>query len=522
MSWRNRMIPIHELVREHVDSMPNKVAIIYNDQKITYKELNCWSDRVAGYLSNCGLKKGDSVAIYMQNCPQFIISYLAIQKIGGIVGPCSPMFKEWELEYELNDLQAKVILTTDDLLPIVRKVVAKLELQIILTTNVDNLYTGNELEENEVNLTNIIHGEEISYTSVPIDMENDIGLIVYTSGSTGLPKGAMLTFQNAYYKSYMMAKVRKYKKEDVTLAVMPLCHIAGMLGMNTALLSGSTIVLFNRFSPQLILEAIEKYKITVMQTVVPMNVQMMNHPLFTEVDFSSLRMNGCTSFGIPLSEEIINKWENITKSPLFESAYGLSETHTADAVMGPDEIKFGTTGKPIPDTKIKIISTDTREEVANNEEGEIVIKSPGVFKGYKNKLKETDEAFWDGWLLTGDIGKLDEEGYLYFLGRKKELIKCSGYSVFPEEVESMLNKHPEVFESAVIGVDDRTRGQAVKAFIVLKDATKMIDKDEMISWCKEKMAAYKYPRHIEFLKELPKSGTGKIIRRRLIKEENLS
>jgi long-chain acyl-CoA synthetase len=527
--------PLHEYLRDHAKMIPNKEAIIFYGKSITYHELDELSDRFAQFLYSQGIRKGDKVALFLPNCPQYIICHFGIQKIGAIVGPCNPMLKEWELEYEINDLEAKAIIYLDHLSSIVETVLPTTNLELVITTSYEDFLPETPLpsfpeERNSKknlplaqNLSRILEVSPPNCPIIDIDADEDVALIVYTSGSTGLPKGAMLTYKNALYKTRCVAELRGYSSTDVSLSVMPICHIAGMLGMNVSIYSGGTIVLLNRFTPEATMEVMERHRVSVAQTVVPMNVAIMNHPTAKEVDFSSLRMNSCTSFGVQLTEEISAKWRQLTGVGLFESAYGLSETHTADTMMDPDAVKFGTTGKPMPGTEIKIVSLDEPRDVcAVGEEGEIIVRGPGVFKGYLNKPEATAQTLRDGWVYTGDIGKVDDEGYLYFIGRVKEMIKCSGYSVFPEDVEIMLNRHSAVVESAVIGVADPVRGESVKAFVVLKPeySNGMIPED-LIRWSREKMAAYKYPRFIEFRETLPKTGTGKLLRRKLRDEENI-
>ncbi|MBS4211049.1 AMP-binding protein [Bacillus sp. FJAT-49825] len=525
--------PLHEYLRSHAKVSPNKQAVIFYGRTLTYEDLDELSDRFAHYLHSQGIRKGDKVALFLPNCPQYIICHFGIQKIGAIVGPCNPMFKEWELEYEVNDLEAKAIVTLDQLYPVVEKAKPNTTLQLVITTSYIDFLPEKPIPEfpevlqekkyypDATDLSNILRTWSADCPNVGLDIDEDVCLIVYTSGSTGLPKGAMLTYRNALYKSQGVAETRGFHSDDVALSIMPICHIAGMLFMNVSFYTGGTIVLLNRFTPEAAMDVIERHRVTVAQTVVPMNVAIINHPHAAQVDFSSLRVNSCTSFGIQLTEEISNQWKALTGIGLFESAYGLSETHTGDSLMAPEAIKFGTTGKPIPGTKIKILSlNEPRQELPIGEEGEIVVKSPGVFKGYLNKPEATAKTLRDGWVYTGDIGKFDEDGYLYFLGRIKEMIKCSGYSVFPEDVELLLNKHQAVSESAVIGIPDPIRGEAVKAFVVLHpDYENSITPEELILWSKEKMAAYKYPRHIEFRETLPKTGTGKLLRRVLADEE---
>jgi long-chain acyl-CoA synthetase len=246
----------------------------------------------------------------------------------------------------------------------------------------------------------------------------------------------------------------------------------------------------------------------------------MNHPEAKKFDLSSLRQTNCTSFGIALTEEIAALWRDFTGgAPVLESGYGLSETHTCDVFMPPDQIKFGANGIPVFDTDIRIVDPATGRELPVGQQGEILIRNPGVFKGYLNNPEGTTATLRNGWVYTGDIGRFDQDGYLYFLGRIKEMIKCSGYSVFPEDVEVMLINHPAVAQAAVIGIPDPARGERVKAFIVLKPEYKgQVSPEEIINWSKQNMAAYKYPRTVEFRDQLPMTGAGKILRR-LLKDE---
>ena len=526
--------PLYTYLQEHAKTTPDKPALIYYGKTITYKELDELSDRFATFLLEHGIQKGDRVALFMQNCPQYLICTFGIQKIGAIVGPCSPMFKEWELEYEVNDLEAKVIVALDHLYPIVEKIRNNTKLEQVVVTNYqDFLPETPEIEfpeplipkqpiQNTHDLKEILSKKAENRPETQIDMESDVCLIVYTSGSTGLPKGAMLTYRNQHYKTDAVANTYQYTAADIHLCVMPIFHIAGLLfSANAPIYSGGTIVMLTRFAPEAVMNMIERYAVTSIYSTVPMNVEIMNHPLAKEINFDSLRINPCTSFGIVLNQEIQDSWRKLTQSELFEISYGLSETHTGDTLMPPDHIKLGTHGKPVPGTHIRIASLDDPStEQPTGEPGEILVKSPGVFKGYLNKPEATLEALSDGWLHTGDIGYLDEEGYLTFQGRKKEMIKCSGYSVFPEEVERMLVRHPAIAACAVIGVPDPKRGESVKAFVVLeKDCIGKISEEDIIQWSREKMANYKYPRFVEFRTELPASGTGKLLRRILRDEE---
>ncbi|MCS1392287.1 AMP-binding protein [Lysinibacillus boronitolerans] len=526
--------PLYESLRQHAKIQPHQDAIIYYGKRISYKELDELSDRFAVFLQKQGITKGDKVALYMQNCPQYIICSLGIQKIGAIEGPCSPMFKEWELEYEIKDLGAKAIVTLDHLYSVVRNIKNQTDLEHIIVTNYIDFLPENPVPsfpepifkkepiENTHDLNHILQQVIDQVPIVDIDMANDISLIVYTSGSTGLPKGAMLSFGNAFFKTKNVAECYGFRNEDIHLSIMPMCHIAGKLfSVNVPLFTGGTIVVLTRYTAEALVEVIETYKISVTYTVTPMNVDVMNLPNIQQVDFSTLKINQCTSFGIPLTEDIMHAWTTLTNSKIFEISYGSSETHTADTLMPLDDIVVGGHGKPIPGSEIRIVNPEnTDEDMALGQLGEILIKSPAVFKGYLNKPEATKTAIQNGWLHTGDIGFMDERGHLFFQGRRKELIKCSGYSVFPEDVEVMLVRHPAVNAAAVIGVPDAKRGETVKAFIVLKsEYVGTITEKDIIAWSKEKMASYKYPRSIEFREVLPQTATGKLLRRVLVEEE---
>lgn len=527
--------PLHEYLRVNAADMPDKVAYLYYGREIKWKQLDQYTDSIANFLLSKGVVKGDRVALFMQNCPQYIIAHYAIQKIGAIVGPASPMFKEWELEYEVNDLKAKVIFTTDDLYPIVSNILSKTSLQHIITTNYKDFAPENptinipeELSKekkcysNTYDMIDLLNKYKPEIPNVDINIWDDVALMVYTSGSTGRPKGAMLTYGNALFKTAASYQGNRTKLEDIILVTNPVFHIAGMvMGVNTPVYGANQTVLLTRYEPEAVITAIEKYQCTNWYSIVPMNIAILHYSGIENRNLSSLKTNPTTSFGVALTEEISQAWKKLTKECiLYEASYGLSETHTCDTFMPWNKIRYNNCGIPTYDTDVRIIDPDTGKELGVGQQGEIVIKNPGVFKGYWNNAEGTRKTLRDGWVFTGDMGMIDEEGYLYFNGRLKEMIKCSGYSVFPEDVEVLLLKHPAVAQNAVIGVPDPARGESVKAFIVLKEEYKgKVTPDEIIQWSKEHMAAYKYPRHVEFRDNLPASGTGKVLRR-LLKENS--
>lgn len=523
--------PIHSYIEQHAKLDAAKTAINFYGQEISYGELWDSINRLANFLSEQGVEKGDTVGLYLQNCPQYIIAFFATQKIGAIAGPCNPMFKEWELKYQLVDLNAKVLITSPDQFEIFEKIQDETNVEIkVLTSYNDYLPSQPYPEfpekivekqfENTYQLTELLQDEKYNYEqTVDVNMREDVGLIIYTSGTTGSPKGAMLTFKNSEFQAACVASHFGFTKEDAFLSVMPIFHIAGKLvGVLSALIVGATVVLLTRFDAKGMLQAIDRYKTTVLYTTTPMNLQMMKVKEIDQIDFSNLKINIVTSFGVQISQEISNDWKKITDKPLMEFAYGMSETHTGNTMTPPNGIRYGSVGKPTYDTVIKIVNVDDyKEEMPVGEQGMILVKGPSVFKGYLGKKEETEASFYQDYFITGDIGKYDEDGYLYFLGRVKEMIKCSGYSVYPEEVEKLLAQHDKINQIAVIGVPDQVRGESVKAFVVLEKGESATEQ-ELIDWAKERISAYKYPREIEFIDELPKTSSGKILRRLLKKE----
>jgi long-chain acyl-CoA synthetase len=286
-------------------------------------------------------------------------------------------------------------------------------------------------------------------------------------------------------------------------------------GINVTMISGATSVLLQRFDPLAAVQAIERHRATWWYSIAPMNVAAMQVPGVREMDLSSLRMNTVTSFGITFTEALARQWREFAPNcTSFEASYGLSETHTVDTYMPAQAIRWGAHGVAIPGNEIRILDPDTGMPMATGEPGEIVLRSPGVFKGYWNSPESTAKTLRNGWVHTGDIGRMDRDGYLTFTGRIKEMIKVSGYPVFPEQVESILVKHPAIAQAAVIGVPDPTKGEVVRAFIVRRPGV-VLSADELIAWSRENMAAYKAPREVRFIEELPATGAGKVLRRLL-------
>lgn len=529
MDYRLGERPLHEYLREHARRQPAKAAYLWYGRAVTYAELDRLSDAFAARLARLGVVKGERVALFMNNCPQYVIAHFGIQKLGAIVGPCGPLFKAQELEYQLKDLGAEVIVAADTLWPVVAAVRSATALRHAFVTGHGEMLPAQpaidvpaELRaprpavEGAEDFLAALAAERAAPPRPDIDLD-DVALMTYTSGTTGLPKGAMLSYRNALFKTAVAADCNEVRGDDVLMSVAPLYHIAGMLmGVNTTVYSGASTVLLHRFDPVATLQAIDRHKVSWWYSIAPMNVACMQVPeAAAKYDLSSLRINTATSFGITLTEPLAEQWRRFTGGcPLYEAAYGLSETHTMDSYMPRQAIRWGTQGRIAPGVECRIVDPATGADLPAGEMGEIVLRSPGVFKGYWNKPEATAATLRAGWVHTGDMGKLDAEGYITFSGRFKEMIKVSGYSVFPEEVETMLIRHPAVAQAAVIGVPDAHKGEVVKAVLVARPGTQPAA-EEVIAWARENMSAYKVPKFVEFREALPTTGAGKLLRRLL-------
>ena len=458
LTYRLGEIPLHEYLKSNAQDTPNQTAYHFYGNEITWRQLDEAIDCLAQFFITEGVIKGDRIGLFLQNCPQYLIGHYAIQRIGAVVVPLNPMYKEAELVYLINEGEVKGTIAGQEIYSRIREISHEMPtLEFSITTNyVDYLPENPTLpfpeeyivpkhrEENTFDLLEILEKTERLTEFPTINVWEDVALLAFTSGTSGRPKGAMLTHGNALFKAAANAEANQLKTNDIMLTVAPLCHIAGMLmGVNIPVYSGCETVLLTRFDPQTTVTAIEKYQVTTWYSIAIMNAAILNMPGIDTKDLSSLKRNMATSFGIALTEKLANKWQTVARNCLiFEASYGLSETHTGDTFMPQDHIKHGSCGIATYETEIKIIDLLTGEKVATGIEGEIVLKNPGVFKGYLNRPEATVETLRDGWIYTGDIGKIDEDGYLYFLGRVKEMIKCSGYSVFPEDVEALLGGHP--------------------------------------------------------------------------------
>ncbi|CAN5590003.1 AMP-binding protein [soil metagenome] len=525
--------PLHAYLRAHARERGERAACLWYGQAMSWAELDRASDAFAARLQAIGVRKGEPVVLFLGNCPQYLVAHFGIQKIGAIVCPSGPLNKAHELAYQIDDLRARVIVAAATLMPVVRQVQPDSTLSHVFVVHygdllpatdaampslpADLLAMRNQPRETAGGCEDFLRVMRSGAVPSPVDVTlDDVALMTYTSGTTGLPKGAMLSYGNALFKTRAAADCNGVGGDDVLLSIAPLYHIAGMLmGVDVPVLTGATSVLLYRFDPQAIPQAIEAYRVSWWYSIAPMNVAVMQLPDIGRFDLSSLRMNPVTSFGITFTEALAQQWRSHAPAcSSFEAAYGLSETHTCDTYTPHDAPRWGTQGVAVPGVTIRIVDPESGADCAVGDSGEIVLCSAGNFKGYWNKPDATAATLRDGWVHTGDIGRLDADGYLSFLGRFKEMIKVSGYSVFPEEVETILLRHPAVAQAAVIAQPDPSKGEVVHAFIV-KKAGASLAADEIVAWSREHMANYKAPRKVSFIDALPTTGAGKVLRRLL-------
>ena len=484
---------------------PDKIAILFEDRKITYKELDQAGNRLANAFAAHGIEKGDRVALYLPNIPEFAFCYLAAVKIGAIAVSVNPMLKSDELKYLLNDSGSKLLCTVGELLPHVATNDYP-TVKHILVCEGDS--AGNPM------LADWSNAGSIDGKSVEMSTQ-DPAVLLYTSGTTGFPKGATLTHGNLVSNVWATVHHAGFKREDRLPLFLPLFHVFGQnFIMNGAFSACATLVLYRRFIPDLVLDSIGRDKVTLFFAVPTIYIALLNMDL-SKYDLSSLRYEFSAAATMP--REISAQWTERFGRSIYEG-YGLTECSPFAAYNHDFRHKFGSVGTPVENFEVKILDEEDNE-VPLGDWVEICIKGPGVMSGYWNRPEETAQALRNGWLHSGDTGAMDEEGYIFIVDRVKDMINVAGFKVWPAEVEQALYKHPAVKEIAVYGVPDPEKGEKVKAAVVLKDDVKCT-KEEIIAYCKEKMANYKIPHSIDFVGELPKSATGKILKRVLRDQED--
>lgn len=518
-------VPLHELLRDSAKKHPKISAITNFEREITYSELDLLSDQFASGLAALGVRKGSRVAVFLPNIPQFIIAYFGILKAGAVITAISPMHKERELTYQLNNSTAEIIVVLDSLYPIVENVWRNTKLKKVVFTNMEE-YASKQKVVSKLQASNVYSFQELmKHQSKPpqveINVREDLAALQYTGGTTGKAKGAMLTHLNLVSNAVAFGAWIKAAAEDTFLVALPLFHIYGMTtSMNVPVSVASKMVLLPRFDPSAVLESIQKHRVTIFCGVPTMYSILLANPELGKFDLTSIRV--CISGASPLPPQVQSEFMQITGGFLAEG-YGLTEaspvTHCNPVDKTMRTVRVGSIGLPLPDTNARIVDVETgKKTLEPGKTGEIAIKGPQVMKGYWRNPKETRLVLRAGWLLTGDIGRMDLDGYFYITDRKKDLIKYKDFSVYPREVEDILYEHPAVKLCAVVGKPAPVVGEIPKAFIVLKDGAKASDA-EIMAFVQEKVASYKAVREVEFREILPISAAGKVLRRILQDEE---
>lgn len=518
---------------------PEAPAVYYFDHTISFGEIDRTTNSLAAAFEDLGLAKGDRIVVDLQNVPQFLVATYAAWKLGAIVVPLNPMYKEKELTYFCQDSGAKLFFTLNEIanglnLAFLEETSIK---KVITTSSLDMLPTDVPPPDMLQGIDRVRHAGTLDMRELvernrnkitkPVKVTpDDIAYLTYTSGTTGPPKGAMNTHGNIAFNARVYRAMQRIDEKDVVLGVAPLFHVTGEVAhLAIAALAGIPIVLFYRFDAGETLRLIEQWKVTMSVASITVYIALMNHPDFKKRDLSTFIK--AYSGGAPVSEATVKQFEGATGLYLY-NVYGMTETNSPSHIVpwgkrAPVDAESGalSAGVPVPNCVTKIMDLeDGAKELPPGEVGEIVDSGPIVIPGYWQKEEETKHAIREGWLYTGDVGKMDEDGWFYLVDRKKDMIVASGYKVWPRDVEDVIFQHPAVKETAVVGVPDEYRGETVKAFVALKEGNKdIVTPEEIISFCKERMAAYKYPRQVEIVPEIPKTLTGKFLRRTLREKE---
>jgi len=509
-------ISLFDMLKETAERYPAHTATRMYQHTLTYQELYHSVRVFAGALQKKGIKKGDRVAIMLPNCPQYIISYFGIAAAGGIVTQVNPMLVEQELEHILNDSGAKKIILLDDFYTRLQEIRNRVDIEEAITVSLQKPFVPASPDLSFLDFLTIKH----EFNQPVIHPAHDIAVLQYTGGTTGPSKGAMLTHTNIYTNAVQSYEIFKHDIElgkEKCLTVIPLFHVFGMTScMHLSILCGNEILLLPRFDLKEVLNTIKKEQPSIFPGVPTMYVAITNHPQAEEYNIESIRI--CNSGSAPMPVELMKEFERKTGAKVLEG-YGLSEASPVTHCNLPFcERKPGTVGLGVPQTAYKIVDVATgTKELPRGELGEIVIKGPQVMKGYWNQPEETAHALRNGWLYTGDIGQIDEDGYLSIVDRKKDMIIASGFNVYPRDIEEVLYEHSHIKEAVVIGVPHPYRGETIKAILVVKEG-KFLSEEELTSYCRQHLAAYKIPRIFEFRAELPKTNVGKILRRALREE----
>jgi long-chain acyl-CoA synthetase len=533
-------VPLHHLLEASARSYGSRPCATFKGRVVTYSEMDEMTDRLAAGLAALGVKKGDPVGIFMPNSAQFVMAFYAILKAGGVVVATNPLYTAREIEHQLNDAGIEVMLVMSNFYNLVKGVQPRTRLRKIVVTNIKEYLPGLmrtlftllkekkgghrvTLAEGDLWLQDVLaRHDRRDRPALEIGPE-DVALFQYSGGTTGLSKAAVATHRNLVANTL---QIRSWMTEcrdgaETVLMAIPMFHVYGMVaGMSFAVYSGASMVMVpNPRDLKDVLHTIDKYQPTIFPGVPTMYNAINNHPEVAAGKHKLTSIRACISGSAPLMRETKDRFESLTGGKLVEG-YGLSEAPTAthcNPLLG--ENRTGSIGLPFPDVDCRIVSLDDGVTTLGvGEIGELALRSPNVMRGYHNMPTETTNSLRDGWLFTGDIARVDEDGYFYIVDRKKELIKPGGFQVWPREVEEVIAENPKVLDVGVAGIPDAYRGETVKAWVVVQPG-QTLSEDEVKAWCKERMAAFKVPTQVEFRTELPRTTVGKILRRELVRQD---
>ncbi len=521
--------PLGEYLRSWARLKPEAPALDFYGHSLAWAELDRLADRCAALLAELGVRPGERVAVFLPNCPQLHVAFYGILRAGAVYVPVSPLSKALELGYQLNDSGAEILLCFDQLLPVVRQVRGETPLRRLLATSLSELCPATpSLPPPDMLLAPKLAGDDfvdflpaLEACRGPVPQHqarlDEVAALNYTGGTTGLPKGCVHTHGDMLYTcaSYLSV-ANRLEQDSVLLNFLPEFWIAGENGgLLFPVFAGCRLVLLARWDAEAFMAAVQRYRVSHCTLLVDSAAEVLEHPRVGEYDFSSLRVSGAISFIKKLTPSYRQRWRELTGTTLVETSFGMTETHTCDTfIVGFQQDDFDLNsaptfvGLPVPGTDFKVCDFETGELLPLGAEGELCIRSPSLLKGYWNRPEASAEALRDGWLHTGDLGQITEQGFIRYLGRRKEMIKVNGMSVFPSELEALLGQHPAVLASAVLARPDERRGQQPVAFVVLKPGAGE-SAESLLAWCREAMAVYKVP-EVRVVASLPMTATGKI------------
>ncbi|HET8759944.1 MAG TPA: long-chain fatty acid--CoA ligase [Nitrospiria bacterium] len=531
------VVPLHHLLSASAARYPERPALDFYGRRLTYQDVERAANRFADALTGLGVRKGDRVAVMLPNVPQAVIAYYGALKIGAVVVQVNPLYVEREIEQQVRDAEARVLVALDLFYPRIEAVRSRAGLEAVIVTSVRDalpwylgllypLKTWREGARVHVpkappvyNFESLLAGAREDTPRVDVGPD-DLALLQYTGGTTGVPKGVMLTHRNLVANTLQcrawMPSLRD--GEEVFLGVIPFFHVYGMTAcMNLAIATGGLIVLLPRFVTKDVLRAIVKSRATIFMGVQAMYVAINNFPDVRRYDLSSIRI--CISGAGPLHVEVQERFEALTGGKVVEG-FGLSEaspvTHV-NPIFG--RRKKGTIGLPLPDTEAKVVDVESgTREMPLGEAGELLIRGPQIMAGYWRRPDETAAVLRNGWLHTGDVASIDSDGYFTIVDRKKDMIKTKGENVYPRDVEEALFRHPKIKDAVVVGVPEEFMGEMIKAYVVLREGETATE-DEITAYCGRELAKFKVPKAVEFRQELPRTIVGKVLRRVLLQEE---